>query len=271
MHLATRSRVAVAVAALLAATPVCATAQARYVAPDETTIRSTMEAVPGRANSKVVRIQNLSTVPIVVTQVVLINCNNVEFVCGMNKMESTIEPGKRKTVLKVEPAVESRAVSFSYRFQWRHKSMEAILGTLASAGDSAAAMRLAQVQSAEAARAASARSGETELYAHELLALGDKVATLRADPDSVVVPVGSAITTNMLRIVAVDSKGKSLGRLRSSYGFSLERGTAVTITRPDSIIGQVPGRQILTVRLPAELSAGRATPFAEVRFTLVVP
>ncbi len=268
---AARARVAVAAAvALLGITPVFAVAQAKYVAPDQSTIRTYMEAKPGQANTKVVRVENLSTVPIVVTQVVLVNCNNVGYVCGMNEMETTIEPGKRKTVLEVEPAVISRAVSFGYRFQWRHKSREAILGTLANAGDSAAALRLAQVQSAEAARAASARPGEAELYSRGLVAFGGKVALLRADPDTVVIPVGSAITTSMLRIIAVDSSGESLGRLRSSFRFSLERGPAVSLARPDSLLGLAPGRQTLTVRLPAELSAGRATPFSDVRFTIIV-
>ncbi len=271
MHVAESARVFLVATALLGVTPTSVMAQARYVAPDQTTIRTSMAAMPGQVNTKVVRVENLSTVPVVVTQVMLVDCNNVGYVCGMNQMEITVEPGKRKTVLEVEPAVISRTVSFGYRFRWRHKSREAILGTLANAGDSAAAMRLAQVRSAEAGRSASARPGEAELYSHELVALGDRVAMLRADPDSVVIPVGGAITTSMLRIIAVDSSGASLGRLRASYRFSLERGPAVSLARPDSLLGLAPGRQTLTVRLPVELSAGRATPFSELRFTIIVP
>lgn len=265
-----RARMFTTFVTVCALTPLGAEAQAKYVAPDQKTIRTFLEAMPGQANTKVVRIENLSTVPIIITQVVLNNCTNVGFVCGMNAMETTVEPGKRKTVLEVEPAIASRAVSFGYRFQWRHKSTEAILGTLAEAGDSAAAERLARLQSAEAARAATARPGESELQASALIALGGKVAMLRADPDSVVVPVGSAITVNRLRIVAVDSSGQSLGRLRVSHRFSLERGPAVSLARPDSVLGLAPGRQVLTIQLPAELSAGRAEPFGEVRFTIIV-
>ncbi len=271
MPIAMRKTTTVVAAALLCISPLSASSQDRYVAPSNTTIRTTMEAKPGQGNTKVIRIENLSTVPIVVTQVVLGSCSNVGYVCGLNEMETTVEPGKRKTVLEVEPAVDSRAVSFSYRFQWRHKTQEAILSTLASGGDSAAASRLARVRVAEAARAASARAGEAELSSRALDSLGEKVAMLRADPDSVVIPVGSAITTGMLRIIAVDSSGRSLGRVRSSYQFSLERGPAVSLARPDSVLGLAPGRQTLTIRMPAALSAGRATPFGELRFTVIVP
>lgn len=77
--------------------------------------------------------------PIVVAHVVLYKCNNVGFMCGENKMETTVEPGKRKVVLEVEPGSSSRPINFSYRYQWRHKSRDAVLSALASGGDSAAA------------------------------------------------------------------------------------------------------------------------------------
>jgi hypothetical protein len=267
-HSVTWARLVLAAATVLCTTPTRATAQAKYVSPDQRTVRTFLEAKPGELNTKVVRVENLSTVPIVVTQVVLMNCNNVGLVCGLNEMETTVEPGRRKTVLEVEPAAVTRAVTFGYRFQWRHKSKEAILGTLASAGDSGAAQRLAQVQRAEAARAA--RPGERLLYADELVALGHQVAALRADPDTVVLAVGGASTVNAMRIIAVDSSGRSLGRVRTGYRFSLERGPAVLLARPDSLLGVSPGRQSLVMRLPEALSVGRTTPFDGVRFTIIV-
>ncbi len=271
IHSTARAQVVLAAAfALLGVTPAFAMAQDRYVAPDNNTVRTFLESARGQVNTRIVRVENLSTVPIVVTQVVLLNCNNVGYVCGTNDMETTIEPGKRKTVLEVEPGVISRAVSFSYRFRWRHKNKEAILGTLATGGDSAAALRLEQIRISEAARAVSSRPGEAELSSPELVARGAEVAMLRADPDTVVIPVGGAITTNMLRIIAVDSSGQSLGRVRMSYGFTLERGPAVSIARPDSVLGRAPGRQVLTLRFPPSLSAGRSTPFNEVLFTIIV-
>lgn len=269
-HSVTWARLAIAAATLLCTTPTRATAQAKYVSPDQRTVRTFLEPKPGQLNTKVVRVENLSTVPIVVTEVVLMNCNNVGMMCGLNEMETTVEPGRRKTVLEVEPAVFTRAVTFGYRFKWRQKTREAILGTLASAGDSAATLRLAQMQRAEAARTASARPGEVVLYADELVALGNQVATLRADPDSVVIPVGGASTVNTLRIIAVDSSGRSLGRLRTAYRFYFEPGPAASLARPDSLLGLSPGRQTLTMRLPEALSVGRTTPFDGVRFTIIV-
>jgi hypothetical protein len=258
-------------ALLLTLSAAPALAQPAYVAPDNRTVRTFLEGKPGQVNMKVVRVENLSTVPIVVTQVVLLNCSNVSYVCGENAMEVTVDPGKRKTVLEVEAANISQPVNFSYRFRWRHKTRDAVLGALASGGDSAAAERLARMQRVETEFAATSREGEKSLSSQDVMALGDRIAALVADPDSIRIPAGGAITTTMLRIIAVDSAGASLGRLRASFGYSLTRGPAVSVARGDSLLGVATGRQVLTVRFAPALSAGRTTPFGELRFTLIVP
>lgn len=104
---------------------------------------------------------------------------------------------------------------------------------------------------------------------NDLVALGPLV-TLRADPDTIIVPVGGTVFPNQLRIVAVNGDGRTVGRMRVVSAYSLQEGVALTLIRPDSIRALAVGRQMVRVEFNPALSAGRATPFPPLTFTIIV-
>ncbi|MES2523178.1 MAG: hypothetical protein V4617_10795 [Gemmatimonadota bacterium] len=232
-------------------------------------LETVIEDAPGRKNVLLVRMENQGPVPIIVTEVTLTHCINVLLLCGPHKKEHTIAPKRRKTLLEIEPGDERTRPSFRYSYQARSASQTATLGALADAGDSSAARRLSQINHADSAFAAGALSGDRTLSSNELIALGSLI-TLRADPDTIVLPVGGTAFPGQFRVVAVNGDGRTVGRLRAPYQFSLQGGRAVTFVRPDTLRAIAPGRQTFTMRFNPALSASRATPFPDVMFTIIV-
>ena len=97
-----------------------------------------------------------------------------------------------------------------------------------------------------------------ELSPQETAALAPRVARIAVMPDSISIAPGETYSYAQLRVVAIDSAGSSLGRLRV-YDASLEPGAA-QLAGARQLRGVYPGRSELWIRFPQALwSGGRSS------------
>lgn len=98
----------------------CASAAQRvYVAPSTETIVTGMEEGRGPTPSQSIWVENRSTEPVTVYSVTLRACENVRQPCEPRPMDVRLAAGERRTVLRVQPRLETRGFSFAYTFAWR--------------------------------------------------------------------------------------------------------------------------------------------------------
>jgi hypothetical protein len=109
----------IALLALAAAVAACGPAPVKtYVAPTSNSIDATTE-MSYSGEGHVVVVTNRSTVPIVVTGVSLVSCENIKNRCDEGtRMKVRVAPGQRKTVLNVRPENPNRAHGFRFTFAW---------------------------------------------------------------------------------------------------------------------------------------------------------
>ena len=107
-----------------------------------------------------------------------------------------------------------------------------------------------------------------ELSPQETAAIAPRVARLRLVPDSIVVAPGEVYSYAALSVVALDSAGAALGRLRV-YDAAMEPGAAVMIGGRQ-LQGVYPGASELVVRFPRALWNGGGDPPAPVRLHVTV-
>lgn len=234
------------VAALLVAAPAAAQKGA-YVAPSDLTVTShTEESMAGRPGH-VLWVRNASTVPIRVFSVTLRDCENVKGHCGVSRVNIKVPPGSRSIIKRVDAADSQKGFGYRSGFSWQPDSSDvAALKTLASAGDEHAQRQLEERAEASAARGAMLGNPNHQLDQDAVVALGDRIHALRVDPDSVIVPAERFFLMRDVRIFAVDAQGQVLGRVRA-YGWRWQPGNVQVVG--DTIVGQVPGRTTLEVRL----------------------
>jgi hypothetical protein len=111
-------------------------------------------------------------------------------------------------------------------------------------------------------------SSETQLRPSDIEKLGDQIAFLKADPDSVVIAVGGVLVASQLHIIALGPAHEMLGQFRGNFDFRVLEGTVILIP-PDTLIGKAAGRRELTVT-PDNTMIIRKTPLPSVKVSLIV-
>ena len=243
-------RLIAAVAALL--TGCAAATQRTYVAPTFDTIVSTTEERTGEPPVHLLRVENRSTVPVVVFSASLTNCANVRDTCTPHPMNVRVAPGQTQTILRATPTSAERGFSYRFRFSWHADSSDArALSALAASGSQDAQRRLSDQQRGDSLRRAAAAAGYVELSRDAFAALGSRVAALRAATDSLVLAPGQKVGIDDVRLVLVDSAGAILGSTHW-VRWSVPPSEAVQFTPPKELVGREAGRIVLTFSLAEE-------------------
>ena len=99
-----------------------------YVAPSDSTIEALTEMSAG-GEAQVIVVTNHSTVPIVVTGVSLVSCENIKNRCNeATRMKVKLAPGQRRTVLTVRPENPQRAHGFRFTWTWSAEGTDPLAG-----------------------------------------------------------------------------------------------------------------------------------------------
>ncbi len=261
------------VCAVVLAVDACASSSTTraYVAPTRETVLAKLEAADGPEEAGHVVVENHSTVPITVTSVTLHRCENIKQECEISThMDLKLDADSRKMVMRVQRKLSNQGYSVSYTFTWTADSNSTVaLTALAQSGSKEAADRLAAIKHSEDIQRREVGFVDEELGTAAIVRLGDKIATLRADPDSIVIDRGSVLFVQQLRILAIGAQGEVLGRYRSRYSFHPQPG-AIRFAPPDSLIGVTPGRSDVSVTAQTPEGSTRSTPLPTVHFTIIV-
>src|SRR5258708_39717155 len=190
MNVGPRSITMTCAAALTAA---CASApsQRAYIAPTELTVLATAEEMtisPGQ----IIYVENRSSVPVTVYSFILRDCANIKLSCaGPRPLDLHVQPGRRVTRARVEPADAQRAFNFRYSFGWRaDSSTTAALGVIAAAGDSTARRQLDAITRETVRRRGAVGAMDLNLTAEDIAGFADRAASLRAIPGTLLISVG---------------------------------------------------------------------------------
>lgn len=234
----------------IAATPTLATAQdreTRFVAPTNATVTTRIDEGYGSTPSQAIWIDNSSTVPIHVYSVTLRNCENIREACSPFPLNLRVRPGGREILRRVNPRDPNASFSFRYSYGWQADSsaMEA-LHLLADNGVAQAKKLIAAQDAASAERNAAVGVHDADLGSADIIGLGARIASLRVDPDSVVLHPGQALLLNNVRVLAIDGQGATLGRVRA-FQFRVPGGAV--IMRADTVVAQRAGRTAAEFRL----------------------
>lgn len=235
-----KSEITIAVAAALCIAPAGVAAQKRFVAPTDRTVFVEYEEGHGSTPMQVAYIHNLSSVQIVVYSVTLRDCENVKQSCSPQKANIRVPSGGRALLKRVEPRSENAGFRFFLSYGWRPDSTDAdALKFLAQTGSRDAKAQLDIREAAKAEQQAAVGAHDEWLDANRLEALGDQVASLRPEPDSVVLRVGQQFVVHQVRVMAHTSDGALLGRV-GAYRWTVPGGPLMVKT--DTLVAQQPGR-----------------------------
>ncbi|MEP6836309.1 MAG: hypothetical protein ABJB74_23165 [Gemmatimonas sp.] len=242
---------------------------ASRVAPNNQNILLEVQTALDISKARIAYVRNGSSVPVVVTEVSILDCQNLKQYCGINTTAVRVEPGQRQEIIRIEPQDISKG--FNYRLQWRWRGASAA-ATRPAPGDTVAMRRAAMMELVEQFRAEEAKYGDKILYPNVLAAIGDNFASMRADPDTVVVAVGSRLYIyEQLRVLGVDKTGKVIGRVRTSMQWSVARSPAFRFLSPDTLHAEAAGTTTVTMRLNqfGLLDTLRASTMPPVTFTII--
>lgn len=248
-----------------------AAATRAYVAPTDRTVYSQTEEAHGPRPEQVIFVSNHSSVPVTVYSVTLRDCENIQQPCDSpTKLNVKLAPGQRGFIRRVSPKNTEGAFSYRYSFAWRTDSSTeaATLTALAGAGETGAAERLASMRSAEADRAATVGGRDEDLGAAELARLATSAASLRLEPEALVMKPGDVVSLHRIHVVLLDAQGARLGRVRQ-YQWRLQDGPVI-FSRPDSLIALRTGSTVAEFSVPQTLLPGRATPLAAATLRIAV-
>ncbi len=204
-------------------------------------VKANTEQPTEREGAGNIWIENKSTDTVAILSLTLHDCHNIRQQCDVPiPMKTKLAPNERRQVLRVLRNVSGSASSMTYTYEF--------------SGDGAIRRGLSSL--------------EVQLRPSDILKLGDKIAFLKADPDSVVLVRGDVLVASQLHIVALGAQREMLGEFRGSFDFHVQEGT-VNLIPPDTLIGIGPGRRVLTV------SAGnpgnvRKLPFEPLKINLIV-
>ena len=101
----------------------------------------------------------------------------------------------------------------------------------------------------------------------QLDAVGRRVMALRADPTTLTLRVGEKVNLSKIRVTAVDSSGRTIGRL-VGFDFAIKPGEPAS-AYPREVTGVRPGSTDLFVRYPRVNWKG-AQPRPEAKLKVVV-
>ena len=206
---------------------------AKYVAPSNETVTTTTLLLQkfGGSPFKEIRVQNASSVPIVVYSLTLLNCVNIRQDCDEPAAVSVrVAPGTHELLYRVEPCDAQVNFSFRYTMEWRADTA----GVAAPSGTGAASP--------------------------------GQIARLRVEPESLMLHVGQRIALHQqVRVIGLDLQGNIVAPVQS-YTVQFATSPVATINA-DTVIAQSVGRAIiefhvtsvtppLTVRLPIIVSGG---------------
>ncbi len=186
-----------------------------------------IERPTDRGDAGIIWIENHSTDTVTVSTVALHECENIRQTCEVTIPVSVLlPPDSRHAVLRVLRQSAGGAWNVTYTYEW-------ISGGTIHHGTNAV---------------------EKQLRPGDITKLGDKIAFLRAEPDSVVVDHdGGVLVASQLHIVALGVQHELLGRFRGTFSFRVQAGP-VKLIPPDTLIGVARGRAVLTVT--PEIAAG---------------
>ena len=239
------------------------------MAPSNQTIILDQQTDLGLSKARVSYVRNGSTVPIVVTQISILDCQNLKQFCGINAKNIRVEPGQRQEIIRIEPQDISRG--FNYRLQWRWRAASAMAKPPAP-GDTVGMRRAATMALLDRFRLEEAKYGDKILSSNTLTVVGDNFASMRAEPDTVRIAVGSRLYIfEQLRVLAIDKTGKVMGRVRASMQWSVARSPAFRFLSPDTLQADAAGTTTVTMRLNsmALLDTLKAKTMAPVVFTII--
>jgi hypothetical protein len=230
----------------------------RYVAPSRETVTASLEQSMGSIPAQLIWVQNNSTVPIHVYGVFLRNCENILGECGSRPVNVAIRPGGREIVERIERHDNSRGMHFGYGFSWRADSASLnAVRLLARNGVAEAQQTLTRRDQAIAEENAAGTGQDLMLAPADVAALGTRVARLRFEPDSVVLHVGQAFLMHQVHLIAYDSTGAVLGRVRG-YQWRIPAGP-LSVQRPDTVTALRAGRTAAEFQLVAPAPQMRAS------------
>jgi hypothetical protein len=259
-----------ACAATLAVACAGTMSQSAYVAPTQQTVYTTAEemtATPGQ----IIYVENHSSVPVTVYSVTLRECENIKSGCnGPRPLNLHLKPDTRAVLARVEPANAQKSFNFRYTFGWRADSAAtAALGALAGAGDNSARQQLDAIAREDARRRGAVGAIDMDLTAPEISQLGDRAARLRALPDSLVIPVGRRLSLDTVHVLLIGRQGETLGRVRALQ-WRVPGSPAVTVVRPDTVVGVAPGRTALQLKLPDDVLPTNSALHAPLEVPIVI-
>jgi hypothetical protein len=211
--------------AVCAALPLgSANAQKVFVAPNQDNVFSDTEVRDADGRVHLIYVVNRSTVPITVFSVSLSGCENVRASCTPRKVKINIRGGTRAQVMRVEPRNPNQGFTYRFNYSWNADS------------------------TIDAARKA---LGVTrELSRDDFTKLAPRIASLRAEPESLLVPPGGEISLDRISIFVLDSAGNPLGHTRW-VRWSYSPGSAARFDGM-RITGRKPGRTEMRYTLADE-------------------
>jgi hypothetical protein len=260
---------------LLAAAPALlaaagAAAQTSYVAATRATVFSTTEEHQADPPSHLIYVENRSTVPVTVFSVSLSGCENVRESCWAKPVTIHVAPGRRELVLRVNPKDPANGFSYRFGFSWHaDSSTVAPLAMLAAAGDSSARARLAAIQRSDSLQRTETGTHYNELSRDDFTALAGRAASLRADPDSLVLTPGETASMERIKLLVVDENGVVLGRTRwVRWRFQFNR--SVQFVPPSTLVGRTAGRGLIQFSLTDEAQQLLHHPLGDLEYPIVV-
>ena len=173
-------------------------------------------------------------------------------------------------LVRVEPANAQRSYNFRYSFGWRaDSSTTAALGALANAGDSSARLQLEAIAREDARRRGAVGAVDLDLTASEIAQFNDRASALRARPDSLVIPIGRRVSLDTVRVLLIGAQGETLGRVRALQ-WRVSGSPAITVVRPDTVVGVADGRTTLQLKLPDDVLPAKPALHAPLEVPIVV-
>ncbi len=247
-----------------------ATTQRAFEAPSSETIVSETEERQSDPPTHLIFVKNLSTVPVKVFSVSLRSCENVKQPCGPKSTNLRVAPGQRVLALRVEPDMPQRAFSYNFGFSWHaDSSSAAALAALAASGDASARRKVAAMQRDDSLRKAEPGTHYNELTRDDFTALGGRVVSMRAEPESLVLAPGEQSSVERIQFLMLDAQGQSVGRTRWVQWMVPGDG-AIQFLPPDRIIAHRPGRTVIRFRLAGEAQQMLRSEIPDVEVPIVV-
>lgn len=259
------SAVALATSLLLACAPAT---QRAFVAPSYQSIVRTTEEREGPPPTHVIYVENHSTVPVKIFAYTLTDCENVNVECGVHRANIHLDADQRVMVVRIEPKVRTLGFRYSFGFSWQDDSSRTTaLNALAAAGDSSARVRLAAMQHSDSLQRAQTGTHYNELSRTDFPLIASRVASMRADPESLLIVPGERTSIERIRLLLVEKDGVVLGQTRW-VGWRIESG-AVQFEPPTTLIARRPGRTKIRFHLADEPEKMIGSPVNEVEYSVV--